>query len=302
MGYPSFIEPFRYENGELGLALVFEDGTIELKSPNFLINDPRFRNDKDFIKYLTEFINGMYWENEKVPLPGVPDTQWNGDSTLLRDMERLLSDLVEFISSEYYILQVHWSLCTWIKEKLRFAPRNLIYGPTGSGKSQVLDYQCAICHRGHDYSNPTIAALYRDIEEFYPTVCIDSIDRIERSRWHELEMIWEKGFTKGGTVARVGENGRRERFKVYSWMTMAGKKIPKPEDLQNRSVHTPMAEKSEDFNPVRRIDTDLFSELQAKLLSLRLAVLSGRIEIEPLIEKASNKALEWEPKLNPRSN
>jgi hypothetical protein len=301
VNFPSHIEPFRYEDGELGLALVFENESVELGTPNHWINDSRFGGDKDFIRRIQNLINEIYWENEKVPLPGMPKTEWDGDNILLRDIERVLNDLVEFISSEYCILQTHWSVCTWIKELLRFAPRNLIYGPTGSGKSQIIDFQCAICHRGHDYTSPTIAALYRDIEEFYPTVCIDSIDRIRGSKWEDIELIWEKGFTKGGTVARVGENGKRERFKVYSWMTLAGKKLPKAEDLQNRSVHTPMAEKSSDFEPIRRIDLDLFSKLQTRLLSLRLAILSGKLDVEPFLKKASDRALAWEPKLSPRS-
>jgi hypothetical protein len=294
------IEPYR-ENGELGFAIVFDDDKVFIQTEDEWVTwaNENF-NEKgaiEFLKRLAIFSNDMYWENAEVALPSRPEYPWKGDDKLIWDMQRKEAEMVQFLDERHYIAGVNWAICTQLREELMYAPRWLMYASTTSGKSQALRYFAAASYRGHDYSNPSVAALYRDIEAFHPTVCIDSWQRIKRERKLELEWIYEKGFTRGGTVARVNEGGKVERFRVHSWLAIATKDMPTAEDLQNRSMMIPMAMCDSDFIPEDKIDLEAFAGLQARLLSVRLAMLTGALDVQAKVREAERIAREYEPRL-----
>lgn len=291
-------EPYR-EDGELGFTVVFDSNNgKQAENRSFDEWMDYFRTDKDERNYLQSLANEMFWETVEVPLPSKPDLETVINPGLFDDILREMDELMVFVDNRQYTLEGCWAVDTYLKEELRFSPRNLIYGSTRSGKTHLLDFLTMLCHRGHDYSNPSVAALYRDIEAHGPTICIDSWQRINDSRSLELEWVWEKGFTKGGTVARVGENNKVERFKVYSWLAVATKQLPKPEDLINRSILIGMAEGT----PQKRtFDKEVFADFQGQLLSLRIATFLGKIDMKSLREEALKVALDYEPHLDSRA-
>lgn len=291
------LEPFRYDDGRLGFVIVFDPGIVEKRT--FEDWDEYFKGERDNTSrsYIQSLASEIFWETVEVPLPSEPDLEMVVDPGLFDDILREMNELIVFVDDRHFTLEGCWAVDTWLKEELRFAPRNLIYGSTRSGKTQLLNLLTMICHRGHDYSNPSVAALYRDIEAHGPTICIDSWQRINDSRSLELEWIWEKGFTKGGTVARVGENNKVERFKVYSWLAVATKQLPKPEDLINRSILISMAEGTPEK---RTFDKEIFAKIQGRLLSLRIGMLSGKIDVKTLRGEALQVALAYEPRLDSR--
>lgn len=299
------IEPYRDYEGKLGFAIPFGDGNVEKGDFSYWRDYYGTWKDSPVPKLLENLACEMYWETAEVPLAGEPDieTTWN-DTEIATDIIRECSESIIFIDDKQYKLDAYWKICTWFKEELDFAPRMVYYGPTRSGKSEaLLSSTACLSHRGHDYTNPNIAPLYRDIETYFPTICIDSWQRIKDERVRDLEWLWEKGFTKGGTVARCTDKGKVERFKVYSWFAIATQRLPKAEDLLNRSVSIGMHE----AKPVKRkMDLEVVRDLQARLLGMRLSVLSGRFRyddmtFDELKTKAREVAMNWRPELDSRA-
>lgn len=284
------LEPFRDEDGALGFAVLFADGGLLIKS---LGEWREWSNDaseggieKRIMAIIEAYAKEIYWECKDVPLPRRPVISGYSMPKVYTSLLAELKLIADMVDEAHYHTQVSWSICTWLKDLLDYAPRNQIIGPTRSGKGRVLAYHLGACHRGHDYSNPTPAVLFRDIENHSPTIFIDSWQKINDERRHELESLWEKGFQRGGTVGRVEGDYKVHRYKVFSWMAIASIKSPKAEDLVNRSIATPMFEKSKDKKVKRHLDMDLFSEMQGHLLSMRLEAFQGGLDVEKLKTKA----------------
>ncbi|MEM2943201.1 MAG: hypothetical protein QW087_00435 [Methanomassiliicoccales archaeon] len=273
------IEPYR-ENGEVYLAIVFSNSQVKYVERKSLRKWKEQATEEKDIKFQTLLLNyekNIFWETADTPLPSGVDEDIDL-FMLQRDIQRCMNDYIVLNDSRYYTLVAHFIMCTWVHEAFNHAPRLLIYAPTRSGKTQLIRFLSAMCYRGHDYTNPSVAALYRDIEEYHPTICIDSWQRINDERKKELEWIYEKGFTRGGSVARVNNDGGKvQRFRVFSFMAVATKDLNIPEDLQNRSILIPMSEgKPEKKN----FDLEEISKIKSMLLGLRFAFLTGKTSVE----------------------
>ena len=293
------IEPFREEGGVLGFAVVMEDGTVIVRSHEEWRQERS--GNKDFLRQLDDTAANVYWEVKGNPLPGRPSGECYEDPTLLQDWQRNLARTVYHLDDRYYQTQVSWEIATWFKEELPFAPRLPFYAPTVSGKSTVLNHVMLASHRGFDYANPTVAALQRELGQYHPTVCIDSWHKIHGDRKMELEQIYEKGFQQGGTVARVGQDDKVHRYPIYGWIAIATIHQPRAEDIQNRSVGIPMAEKPPNIKLERLFDLTEIKALKTRALDLRLAALSGRIDIQAALATAAGIAESYEPALSSRA-
>jgi hypothetical protein len=108
-----------------------------------------------------------------------------------------------------------WIVCTWGLRPPGVAggpyifPRLLITAPTKrAGKSTLLETVMALCRRPIMASNITVAALFRTISAFFPTLGIDEADNSLRNN-PELIGVTNSGHSRNGSVIRAVEVQKR---------------------------------------------------------------------------------------------
>jgi hypothetical protein len=73
--------------------------------------------------------------------------------------------------------------------------------------------------------SPTAAAIYRLIEPLRPTLCLDEMEKLNRSESTQIESVLNAGYKRGARVPRVEEvNGTRTvvDYDVYAPVALAG--------------------------------------------------------------------------------
>jgi len=127
----------------------------------------------------------------------------------------------------------------------------------GSGKTTLLDVIGALVPRVLSVANTTVAAVFRAIEAFAPTLLIDEADSFFRDN-DELRGILNAGHRRGGSVLRVvGDDHTPKQFSVWSPKAVAliGNL---PGTLEDRSVIVSMRRASPDeFQAIDRFRLDL---------------------------------------------
>ena len=126
----------------------------------------------------------------------------------------------------------------------------------GSGKTTLLDVIGALVPRVLSVANTTVAAVFRAIEAFAPTLLIDEADSFFRDN-DELRGILNAGHRRGGSVLRVvGDDHTPKQFSVWSPKAIAliGNL---PGTLEDRSVIVNMRRASpEEFQEIDRFRLD----------------------------------------------
>ena len=129
-----------------------------------------------------------------------------------------------------------WILHTWLVDKFTITPRLAITSPTkGCGKTTVLRFLNQVVRRPKRSGSISLAALFRVIELFHPTVILDETEKyIEHGG--ELHALLNEGHCKGGTVLRVlGDNQELREFSVFAAVAFAANGRL-PDDLEQRAI------------------------------------------------------------------
>ena len=151
----------------------------------------------------------------------------------------------------------------------------------GSGKTTLLDVIGALVPRVLSVANTTVAAVFRAIEAFAPTLLIDEADSFFRDN-DELRGILNAGHRRGGSVLRVvGDDHTPKQFSVWSPKAIAliGNL---PGTLEDRSVIVNM----------RRASADEFQEID------RFRLDRHPEELRPVSRKAARWVVDHRKELN----
>jgi hypothetical protein len=191
---------------------------------------------------------------------------------------------------------------THVYDSFSVAPYVLVWSPTKrAGKSVVLEIFAELVARAFEAIVPSAASIYRQMA-LHPTLIIDEAD--QTSFTPLLRAIFNRGYRRGGYVTRSNGKGGISRFEVYSpkaFAGIAGKRLPLPETLVDRSIRIELRRKSPDEH-VERFSRNALS-VEAGLLHDRLQAWADEVRenlaaLDPpaLPEQLNDRAREtWEP-------
>lgn len=179
------------------------------------------------------------------------------DGALLAEAIRVrVESHVVFTSRHDAVLATLWILGTYFMIGWRLWPRLLITAATkGSGKSVLLEVIHAFAFRSLMFSNSSPPALFRLIERWAPTLCLDEADQwVKQNR--ELASILNSGHSRAAAfVIRAGRgngaDGDVDFFSTWCPIVLAGIGTQR-DTLTSRSIVIALQPKlsTEDIRPL----------------------------------------------------
>jgi hypothetical protein len=154
-----------------------------------------------------------------------------------------------------------WILGTYLHQAFPAYPYIHLNGPTGSGKTKIAQIVQQLAFNGMLSANMSAAYIFRAVEAFKPTICLDEAEcfengRDERSR--DIYSLFNSGYKKGAKVGRVekGEDGifRLIHLDAYSPKLLAGIAGINPV-LASRCIQIPTMISGDTVVANRQIDT-----------------------------------------------
>ena len=195
------------------------------------------------------------------------------------DIQRCSDQYIEFPDSAWPSVFTSWIMGSYLVPFLLRSPILSIYGPTGSGKGQVMDQIDRLAYRGKKLINPTPAVLYWQADRWRPTVGLDELQDKDKDGLRELLNI-VKGTFDGTPVQRcVQETGDVKEYSTRGFMAVSFKDRFPPEDVQNRAVCFIMRQNGAHKELIPD-DSPEHQELRGRLLGLRLKALTDLAFIE----------------------
>jgi hypothetical protein len=170
-----------------------------------------------------------------------------------------------------------------------YAPRFIIMGEKGSGKSNLMKMLAELCQRPFMSSDITKAPLFRTIDQYKPTVLIDEAH--ENLRHHEdLVTVLHSGWDYH-TAYTTRMDGRSERtFCTFAIAVLAGVGEFAGAELLSRAFIWEMIESRRNipkFYPQRHtvLTTNIRRKLLRWSLDNRVAMMECEPELPPVVSK-----------------
>ncbi|HEY3419122.1 MAG TPA: hypothetical protein VGK23_01045 [Methanomassiliicoccales archaeon] len=270
-------EPFQDPNNGLGFVIPsFKDNPIR----SFIEWE---KENKELAHQLESKFSSMCW-----PLPSRPNMR-EPDPKLLEDITEFIRKRVWFSDESAYSTLAAWVIFSWIFDQFEISPRVIIVGTTTVGKSCCGETLQMLTYRGAKLIDSTPAALFRLIQSYRITVFQDEYQKIPKERKLEMAAVFNGGYQKGYSVPRVNENGGVDLYDLYSPMLIGIRDKLPDDDNQNRSLIITMLQKPKEIELKERGDLDGSEDLRTRLLSLRLRVLSGKIDFDSYLQKVNKE-------------
>lgn len=223
-------------------------------------------------------------------------------------MEEAISEVQKYVvvSEPNALVVALWAINTHCYLYFQRCPLLLINAPEREcGKTQLLKVVEKLVHRPMETTNVTLAALFRVITNYAPTLLIDEADTFMEGK-SEMAGVINKGYEKGGFVLRVETVGKElvERaFPVYGPKAMAGIMLERhlPGATMSRGIQIPLKRKTKDdtVQRLRAADPKVFKSLRSRMLKF---VLDNKDTLskgwEDFPEELSDRQQDnWEPLL-----
>jgi len=193
----------------------------------------------------------------------------------------LFEQLLEFYKQhlvlkehEYNILAL-WVMASWLVDDFRTCPYLALIAPKSSGKTQVLEAIRQTAYRAYATSSVTPAALFRSIELWHLTLCIDEAQDLINSNTETGQAIYAcllAGYKRGISALRAGDKSTGfmpESFDLFGFKAFSGTKLVL-DTLESRSITFDMQK----AKPKKiMMDEDKAMELRSMLLWYRFTHL-----------------------------
>ena len=198
-----------------------------------------------------------------------------------------------------------WIALTWLVDHVEVLPLLVINAPEKScGKSQLLDLIALMSAKALPVSNISLAALFRTIDRWQPTILVDEADTFIRDK-KELKGLINAGYTRSSAfvVRTVGDNFEPKPFNVWSAKAFAGIGLEKhfSDATMSRAIVINMRRKmpNEKVERIRHADHGHFRQIQSMLARFAIDYGQQVNQARPdLPEKLSDRAQDnWEPLL-----
>lgn len=194
-----------------------------------------------------------------------------------------------------------WCTFTWFIEGAQIAPLLVIRAPESEcGKTTVKDIVELFVKRPLSNEGITLAALFRVVEQFQPTLLLDDADSwLLRDPKDERHSLINSGHKRGGKVLRCAP----DTFDLQSFSTFCAKAIvfigKSKDTLHNRSIEIVLRRKvaGETIIPLRNAARDQFNLIRTKLARIEKDYLLGFTQAKPSLPPGlENRAADnWEP-------
>ncbi len=161
-----------------------------------------------------------------------------------------------------------WIAFTWVIDYVDIAPIALITAPDKEcGKSQLLEVLRRLSRRSVLAANISPSALFRTIEKYSPTICLDEADTFLKEN-EELRGLINSGHARDQAqiIRCVGDDHEPAVFSTWCAKAISG--IGKlAETIMSRSIEMPMRRKlkSEAVERLRTRNKSDFDHIAAKL-------------------------------------
>lgn len=197
------------------------------------------------------------------------------------DRGELMRDLIGAIKT-YVVISDHaalavalWAINTWCYEQFARCPLLLINAPEREcGKTQLLKVVEMLVHKPIETANITLAALFRLINNYKPTLLIDEADTFMQGK-NEMAGVVNKGYERGGVVLRVESDGKELvecAYLVHGPKAMAGIMLERhlQDATMSRGIQIPLKRKTKDdsVKRLRSADPMVFSNLRSRIKKL----------------------------------
>lgn len=159
----------------------------------------------------------------------------------------IYSNLIEFYQDhlvlreqEYHVLAA-WTMASWLVDDFQTCPYIACIAPMSSGKTQVLEAIRQTAYRAYNVASVTPSAIFRAIEAWQLTLCIDEAEHQMNSNTESGQAIYAcllAGYKRGVGAMRsekVGEDWLPTSFDLFSFKAFSGTKIVLP-TLASRSI------------------------------------------------------------------
>lgn len=195
--------------------------------------------------------------------------------------QELFDQLIDFYKQhlvlkehEYNILAL-WVMASWLVDDFRTCSYLALIAPKSSGKTQVLEAIRQTAYRAFATSSVTPAALFRSIELWHLTLCIDEAQDLINSNTETGQAIYAcllAGYKRGISALRAGDKSTSftpESFDLFGFKAFSGTKLVL-DTLESRSIAFDMQK----AKPKKiMMDEDRAMELRSMLLWYRFTHL-----------------------------
>lgn len=172
------------------------------------------------------------------PLPGKPIECT--DVELFDELGEFFRECLVLQDEEYDILCL-WVMASWLVDDFKTCPYMALIAPKSSGKTQVMNAIRETAYRAFSTTSVTPAALFRSVELWNITLCIDEAQDIINSKTEAGQAIYAcllSGYKRGMPALRSGDGSvgfMPESFDVFGFKAFSGTKLVLP-TLESRSI------------------------------------------------------------------
>jgi len=185
--------------------------------------------------------------------------------------DKLLEEIKAHLHKYIDMPEIYEDLCswyimmTWLYDKLPSIPYLRFLGDYQTGKTRALKVVAGLCYHPLRFINPSDATIFRTIEKYKPTLCLDEFEIKYSDKNSAIIQILNAGYEKGNCVPRCNLNNPDEikYYDVYCPKIIANKTRFKDPSLENRCLTVIM--KTTSRNDIPRNLTEEFEREQEKL-------------------------------------
>ncbi len=263
---PLFCEQATGSNGENGFAIFYYMDEEVKFEPNYIF---------DGINYVP--LDRVFW-----PLLKFPSEEYRISSVIEAKavFEEVLSYVqahVELPHSALYDVMSLWIMASYLPEKFDSIPYLCFIGPKDSGKTRGLEVLWQLAYRGVLSPSFSSAALFRTIQKFSPTLCLDEAEIYGNEQKTEAIAVLNAGYRKGQYILRVNnETGEIDCFSCFGFKGLASTNIFIP-TIESRAIIVNMRKNVRDI-PLF-IDKEKAATLRLMLLLYRFNILMNKESI-----------------------
>ena len=200
------------------------------------------------------------------------------------DIQRCNNDYIEFPNSAWPSTFATWLMGSYLAPFLHRSPILPTFGPSESGKGQILDQVDRLGYRGKKMISPTPAVMYRLADRWRMTFALDELQDLDKESFRAIMNI-VKGSYDGTPVSRCDSNtGDVQEFQTRGFIALSLKGAQPAEDIKNRGILLTMQRNGEPKSLVPD-DSPEHQDIRARLMGLRLRALSDPDFINGYLEK-----------------
>jgi len=211
-------------------------------------------------------------ENPIWLLPG--DMVESTPTQIFEDLNSFYHDHLVLREHEYTTL-ITWTMASWLVDDFSTCPYLACIAPMSSGKTQVLEAIRHTAYRAYSVASVTPAAIYRAIEQWGVTLCIDEAEYQINSKTESGQAIYAcllAGYKRGVGVLRtekIGDGWVPVSYDIFGFKAFSGTKIVMP-TLASRSLQFQLR-KAKPKNDL--FDFELSKKIRSALLWYRFKTL-----------------------------